>query len=112
MFVQYGSPTWFCDTVWNCWSSPYQRSWVGGALRSHSNRYVWNADWQDAPGQVRLAPMPLFSLHGPPGATPQCSTPQTLLMPLTFSMMSNSPMPGQLYRSLRYGEPRAQNAGQ
>jgi hypothetical protein len=56
---------------------------------------VWKPDWQVEPGQARLAPMPLFSLHGPPGATPQWSTPHTESIPLTFSMMSNSPMPGQ-----------------
>jgi hypothetical protein len=58
---------------------------------------VWNALWQLDPGQARLAPMPLNSPHGPPGATPQCSTPQTELIPLTFSMMSNSPMAGQFW---------------
>jgi hypothetical protein len=56
---------------------------------------VWNADWHDVLGHARLVPIPLVSLHGPPGLTPQCSTPQTELIPLTFSMMSNSPMPGQ-----------------
>jgi hypothetical protein len=112
MFVQCGSPTWLWVTVWYCWPSTYQRSWLGLTLRSHSKLYVWKAAWHVLPGHARLAPRPLFSLHGPPGATPQCSTPHTELMPLTFSMMSNSPMRGQLYRSLRYGAPSAQNAGQ
>ncbi|GAB2844624.1 hypothetical protein GCM10027200_51150 [Lentzea nigeriaca] len=44
-------------------------------------------------GHGRLFEMPFFSLHGPPGETPQCSTPHTRLTPLTFSMMSNSPTP-------------------
>src|SRR5687767_978889 len=86
-----------CDwlTLWNCWPSTYHRSWLGLTLRSHSNRYVCIADWQEEPGHARLAPKPEVSLHGPPGLTPQCSTPQTELMPLTFSMMSNSPIDGQ-----------------
>jgi hypothetical protein len=35
------------------------------------------------------------SLHGPPGATPQCSVPHTVLAPLMFSMTSISPTIGQ-----------------
>lgn len=56
--------------------------------------------------------MPVVSLQGPPGLTPQCMTPQTELIPLTFSMMSNSPMAGQFHQLPRYGPPRAQKAGQ
>src|SRR3954471_2707646 len=97
MLPQYGSPTWLWVTVWNSWPSTYQRSWLGLALRSHSKAYVWKADWQLEPGQARLAPMPWVSLHGPPGVTPQCSTPQTELIPLTFSMMSTSPIDGQFW---------------
>src|SRR4029453_19388001 len=107
MFVQCGSPTWFWLTEWYCWPSTYQRSWLGVTLRSHSTAYVWKADWQMDPGQARLAAMPSVSLHGPPGLTPQCSTPQTELIPLTFSITSNSPMAGQLYRSARDGAPGA-----
>jgi hypothetical protein len=81
-------------------------------LRSHSNRYVWKELWQDGPGHALLAPMPLNSLHGPPGATPQWSPPHTELIPLTFSITSNSPMPGQFHQLPRYGLPSAQNAGQ
>lgn len=93
--AQVPASSWLWETEWNCWPSTYQRSTLGETERSHSNVYVWNADWQLAPGQARLLAMPLVSLHGPPGLTPQCSTPQTELIPLTFSMMSNSPMPGQ-----------------
>src|SRR5262245_57631146 len=103
--------TWDWLTLWNCWPSTYHRNWFGLMLRSHSNRYVWKADWQVLPGQARWLPMPVNSLHGPPGATPQWSTPQTELIPLTFSMMSNSPTAGQL-KVPRYGLPSAQNAGQ
>jgi hypothetical protein len=53
------------------------------------------ADWQLELGHARFAPNPLVSLHGPPGLTPQCSTPHTAFTPLTFSMMSNSPIDGQ-----------------
>src|SRR5687768_7864582 len=91
--VSAGSCPWLIE--WNCWPSTYQRNWFGEMLVSHSNRYVWKPDWQLVPGQARLAPRPVVSLQGPPGFTPQCSTPQTELIPLTFSMMSNSPMPGQ-----------------
>ena len=112
MLVQVSAGTWSCDTLCHCWPSTYQRSWLGVTDRSHSKRYVWNADWQDAPGHSRNAAMPVLSLHGPPGLTPQCSTPQTRFMPLTFSMMSSSPMPGQFHQLPRYGLPNAQNAGQ
>src|SRR4051794_14345271 len=97
MFDQCGSPTWLCVTEWNCWPSTYQRSWLGLTLRSHSKAYVWKADWQVEPGQARLAPRPSVSLQGPPGLTPQCSTPQTELIPLTFSITSNSPTDGQFW---------------
>src|SRR5215207_11642322 len=91
--VSAGSCPWL--TLWNCWPSTYHRSWLGLTERSHSKRYVWNDDWHVVFGQARLVPMPLVSLQGPPGLTPQCRTPHTALIPLTFSMMSNSPIDGQ-----------------
>src|SRR2546421_5013226 len=57
-------------------------------------------------------PTPLFSLHGPPGAVPQCCVCQVRLAPLTLSMTSNSPTPGQFHQLPRYGPPSIQNAGQ
>ena len=57
--------------------------------------------------------MPLVSLHGPPGSTPQWKVCETSLRALTSSMMSNSPMLGQLVAPTpRAAEPIAQNAGQ
>src|SRR5262245_66648337 len=94
--VAAGSWAWLM--VWNCWpATDHRNCWVEVLVLSHSKRYVWKADWQVEPGQARLVPMPLVSLQGPPGLTPQWSTPHTLLMPLTFSMMSNSPMLGQFW---------------
>ncbi len=93
--AQVVASTWFWLTWWYCWPSTYQRICWGETLRSHSIAYVWKADWQVEPGQARLPPMPDVSLHGPPGLTPQCSVPQTVLTPLTFSMMSISPTLGQ-----------------
>src|SRR4029453_9015004 len=86
MLAHVPASSWAWLMLWNCWSSTYQRSMFGLTLVSHSNREVWEADWHDAPGQAREAPRPLNSSHGPAGATPQCSTPQTWLSPLTFSM--------------------------
>src|SRR4051812_35368370 len=97
MLDQCGSPICDWETVWKSWPSTYQRSCCGLMLASHSKLYVWKADWQLEPGQARLAPRPFVSLHGPPGFTPQCSTPQTELMPLTFSITSNSPTDGQFW---------------
>ena len=55
--------------------------------------------------------MPVFSWHGPPGLTPQCSVPKTELRPLTSSMMSISPAVGHGV-PVRSVEPSIQNAGQ
>ena len=55
----------------------------------------------------------MVSLHGPPGLVPQWRVPKTLLRPLMSSMMSHSPMLGQLVAAAgRAAAPRAQNAGQ
>ena len=55
--------------------------------------------------------MPVDSLHGPPGFTPQCRVLNTEPRPLMSSMMSTSPEPGQ-ETPLRSGAPSIQNAGQ
>src|SRR5882724_9761279 len=55
--------------------------------------------------------MPVFSLHGPPGAVPQCSVPKSELRPLMSSIMSISPEPGQ-GTPMRSGAPSIQKAGQ
>src|ERR1044072_4087916 len=97
MVDQGAASTWFWPTLWSWVPSPDQRSWLGETDRSHSKRYVWNPDWHVEPGHGRLAPMPEVSLQGPPGLTPQCRVPHTELIPLTFSMMSTSPRPGQFW---------------
>jgi hypothetical protein len=46
--------------------SRYQRICSGETLRSYSIRYVWKPVWQ--PEQARSPlPMPVVSLHSPPG---------------------------------------------
>jgi len=57
------------------------------------------------------AAMPVDSLHGPPGLTPQCSVPKTELRALMSSRMSTSPLFGQV-TPCRSGAPSIQNAGQ
>src|SRR5205823_10714547 len=71
-----------------------------------------NPPWQVDGEQPRWPAIPDFSLHGPPGLTPQCIVAHSLLIPWTFSMMSNSPTPGQFHQLPRYGAPSIQNAGQ
>src|SRR5215831_11060117 len=78
----------------NCVPSRNQRMVSGVTLLSHSIMYVWNCPQQE---QFTLPPMPVDSLHGPPG--------------LVLSMMSSSPTPGHV-RPWRIGEPSIQNAGQ
>ena len=73
---------------------------------------MWKPAWHVAPTQGTLLPRPLYSLHGPPGATPQWKVPHSRFMPWTFSMMSISPMPGQFHQLPRNGAPSIQNAGQ
>src|SRR5947208_10876466 len=99
-------------TVWNCTPTRYPRSCAGLVDRSHSIAYVWKSPWQVAPLHGTLLPRPVFSLHGPPGLTPQWKVAHSRLMPLTFSMMSISPTLGQFHRLPRYGAPSIQNAGQ
>src|SRR6266699_1016704 len=55
--------------------------------------------------------MPVPSLHGPPGDTPQCSVPNTELRALMSSIMSTSPEPGH-GTPMRSGAPSIQKAGQ
>ena len=79
-----------------------------------------NPVWQPEQA-VRPLPRPVVSLHGPPWPTPQCRVPATSLSPLTSSMMSISPMPGQFEQVFvpevpapldRKPAPSIQNAGQ
>ncbi|GIM90367.1 hypothetical protein Ato02nite_021600 [Paractinoplanes toevensis] len=71
---------------------------------------MWKPVWQ--PPQARSPEvMPVDSLHGPPGLTPQCRAPKTELRPLMSSMMSISPDFGQVTPD-RSGAPSIQNAGQ
>src|SRR5215475_11939416 len=104
--------TWLALTVKKLLPSRYQRICSGDTLRSYSIAYVWNPVWQ--PGQARWPlPMPVVSLHGPPGDTPQCSVPNSEDRPLMSSIMSISPMPGQPDAPVpRAAAPSAQNAGQ
>src|ERR1700753_4017737 len=55
--------------------------------------------------------MPVVSLHGPPGSTPQCRVPNTELRELMSSRMSTSPLPGHAV-PVRRVEPSIQKAGQ
>src|ERR1700759_2476626 len=55
--------------------------------------------------------MPVGSLQGPPGLTPQCRALNTELRPLMSSITSISPEVGQL-TPLRSGAPSIQKAGQ
>ncbi len=55
--------------------------------------------------------MPVGSLHGPPGLTPQWMVLKSELRPLMSSMMSISPDVGQVTPA-RSGAPSIQNAGQ
>src|SRR2546423_3708874 len=93
----------------NCVPSRNQRMVSGETLLSHSTVYVWNE-----PQHVEhdtVPPMPLDSLHGPPGLVPQCRVPNSVATALMLSMKSSSPTLGQV-PPLRMGVPRAQNAGQ
>jgi len=81
-------------------------------LRSYSVAYVWNADVRVELGTGPLE-RPFFSLQGPPAMYPQCRVDQVAPMPLTFSMMSISPTPGQFVApTARAESPSIQNAGQ
>ena len=55
---------------------------------------MWNPSCSVALSVV--PPIPFVSLHGPPEGTPQCSVEKAVGRPLTFYMMSISPMLGQL----------------
>src|SRR5690349_15104836 len=111
------TPRWLRCT---CLPSTYQVAELSALL--HSKVYRWKLVVQDgvqlltAPFTLPPLPTPSFSLHtfGPlPGASqPQCCVCQVRLRPLTFSMMSNSPMVGQFHQLPRYGAPRIQKAGQ
>ncbi len=81
-------------------------------LLSHSTPYVWKLVRQ--PGQARSPlPSPVVSLQVPGMPGPQWNTPKWVLRPLIVSMMSISPMLGQLVAPTgRAGAPIAQNAGQ
>src|SRR3989440_9634462 len=84
--------TWLEYTVKKLTPSRYQRICSGETLLSYSIRYVWKAVWHPEHARCPLL-MPLYSLHGPPGAVPQWSVPNSELSPLTSSMMSTSPIP-------------------
>ena len=107
---------WDLDGVMVDSADAHNRSWVAmakhfdvpydpdrdfaGIFGRHNNDII-SSMWQVTnQAQIALrggtdAAAPAWRWWKPPGATPQCSTPQTELMPLTFSMMSNSPMAGQ-----------------
>ncbi len=73
---------------------------------------MWKPVWHPEQGRSPL-PMPVFSLHGPPGVVPQCSVTNSELRPLMSSMTSISPMLGQLVAPTgRAAAPIDQNAGQ
>ncbi len=73
---------------------------------------MWKPVWQPAQARSPL-PMPVVSLHGPPGLVPQCRVANSELRPLMSSMMSISPMLGQLVAPTgRAAAPSIQNAGQ
>src|SRR5689334_1636872 len=94
-FAHVVASTWFCDTEWYWAPSTYHRSCCGDVERSHSSAYVWNPLWSDGENPDREPPMPVVSLHGPPGETPQCIVPHAVFAPLMFSMTSISPTCGQ-----------------
>src|SRR5258705_8668882 len=76
------------------------------------SEYVCITAWQPEQGSRPLL-MPSVSLHGPPFQTPQWKVCETCESPLTSSMMSISPMLGQLVAPTpRAAEPIAQKAGQ
>ncbi len=73
---------------------------------------MWNPVWQPPHARSPL-PCPVVSLHGPPETVPQCSVANSELRPLMSSMMSISPMLGQLVAPTgRASAPSVQNAGQ
>src|SRR5690348_5005920 len=104
--------TWLALTVKKLLPSRYQRICSGLVLRSSSIAYVWKPVWH--PPQARSPlPRPVYSLQGPPGATPQCSVANSELRPLMSSMTSISPMPGQPVAPVpRAAAPSDQKAGQ
>src|SRR4030095_13866639 len=104
--------TWVALTVKKLVPSRYQRICSGETLRSYSIRYVGKPVWQ--PEQARSPlPMPVVSLHSPPGLVPQWSVANSELRPLMSSRMSISPMLGQLVAPTgRAAAPSIQKAGQ
>src|SRR6185369_4572165 len=104
--------TWLAFTEKNWLPSRYHRICSGDTLRSCSIAYVWYPVWQ--PEQARSPlPMPVVSLHSPPGFVPQWRVANSELRPLMSSMMSISPMLGQLLAPTgRAAAPSIQNAGQ
>src|SRR5262245_31703609 len=98
------------ETNWT--PSRYQRICSGETLRSSSIAYVWKAVWQP-PHACSPLPIPVVSLHSPPGLVPQWSVANSELRPLMSSMMSISPIDGQLVAPTgRAAAPSIQNAGQ
>jgi hypothetical protein len=107
---QAATPTWSSLTDQYSWPSRYQRICSSETLRSMISVYVWYPVWQPAQAVMPLV-RPVYSLHGPPGATPQCSVDEVSLCPLTSSMMSVSPIDGQV-PPVRSPAPSVQKAGQ
>src|SRR3954469_6594449 len=73
--------TWLALIVKKLLPSRYHRSCSGDTLRSCSTAWVGKPVGQPPQAGSPL-PMPVVSLHGPPGETPQCSVPNSELRPL------------------------------
>src|SRR6266567_193170 len=110
---QVASGTWFSLTVNRRLPSSRNRNCSAEVfVRSTITEYVWKLVWHPLQAP-RPLPMPVVSLHGPPGSAPQWKVLESSDSALTSSMMSSSPMLGQFVAPTgRAAAPIAQNAGQ